>query len=68
MLGERVATTSEINHIIEANKENADTDTDKDEDGKGNEDIANGSKMITGVAWFDENANGQRDDSEKNII
>lgn len=42
MLGERVATTSEINHIIEANKENA--DTDKDEDGKGNEDIANGSK------------------------
>lgn len=32
MLGERVATTSEINHIIEANKENA--DTDKDEDGK----------------------------------
>ena len=65
MLGERVATTSEINHIIEANKEN--TDTDKDEDGKGNEDIANGSKMITGVAWFDENANGQRDDSEKTL-
>lgn len=65
MLGERVATTSEINHIIEANKENA--DTDKDEDGKGNEDIANGSKMITGVAWFDENANGQRDDSEKTL-
>ena len=65
MLGKRVATTSEINHIIEANKENA--DTDKDEDGKGNEDIANGSKMITGVAWFDENANGQRDDSEKTL-
>ena len=40
---------------------------DKDEDGKGNEDIANGSKMITGVAWFDENANGQRDDSEKTL-
>ena len=65
MLGERVATTSEINHIIEANKEN--TDTDKDDDGKGDEDIANGSKMITGVAWFDENANGQRDDSEKTL-
>lgn len=65
MLGERVATTSEINHIIEANKENA--DTDKDDDGKGNEDIANGSKMITGVAWFDENANGRRDDSEKTL-
>lgn len=64
MLGERVATTSEINHIIEANKEK--TDTDKDDDGKG-EDIANGSKMITGVAWFDENANGQRDDSEKTL-
>lgn len=65
ILGERVATTSEINHIIEANKEN--TDTDKDDDEKGSEDIANGNKMITGVAWFDENANGQRDDSEKTL-
>lgn len=67
MLGERVATTSEINHIIEANKENTDIDIDKDDDKKGDEDIANGSKMITGVAWFDENANGQRDDSEKTL-
>ena len=32
MLGERVATTSEINHIIEANKENTDTDKDDDSD------------------------------------
>lgn len=65
MLGEKIATTSEVNHIIEANN----TGDVGDESGDGNNDvddnnIANGNKMITGVAWFDENANGQKDDSE----
>ena len=65
MLGEKVATTSEVNHIIEANQTG---DADNKEDDNNNvedNDIANGGKIITGVAWFDENANGQKDDNEK---
>ena len=60
MLEEKVATTAEINHIIVANKAD---DTDNDNDTV-DSDIANGSKMITGVAWFDKNANGKKDDDE----
>lgn len=75
--GETVATTSEINHIIQAN-ENDSTETpggdlDDNENGTGNKGendignntIAKGNRMITGVAWFDENANGQKDQGEK---
>ncbi len=75
--GETVATTSEINHIIQANESNS-TQTpseNPDENGNGtqnggennieNNTIAKGNRMITGVAWFDENANGQKDQGEK---
>ncbi|MGN1297254.1 MAG: SdrD B-like domain-containing protein [Clostridia bacterium] len=61
VLGDKVATTSEVNHIIEA-------DAEDNNGGQGNNtdsDIANGTKMITGVAWFDENANGKKDDDEQ---
>lgn len=60
MLEEKVATTAEINHIIEANK----TDGTDDDNNTDDSDTANGSKMITGVAWFDKNANGKKDDDE----
>lgn len=69
VLGEKVATTSEINHIIQA---------EEDEDGNGNNDVVEeskndnqgenvqeGDKVLTGIAWFDENANGQKDEGEK---
>lgn len=72
ILGEKIATTSEINHIIEANKNN---DEDNSENNNGNDgendnnldnnDIAQGTKMISGMAWYDENANGKRDQGEK---
>lgn len=79
ILGEKLATTSEINHIIEANKsediidEDKDNDNNEDNDGDNDsnkdidsdDDIANGNRMITGIAWFDENANGQKDADEK---
>ena len=62
MLAQRIATTSEVNHIIEAdetgNNNNPGDITD-------NPDIANGTKMITGIAWFDTNANGKKDDNEE---
>lgn len=70
MLGEKVATTSEINHIIEANK-NDNTNTEQEENNSNNDvkdnDIAKGNRMITGIAWFDENANGRKDDNEKTL-
>ena len=68
LLGETIATTPEITHIIEAN-ENAQTGTDTEEpngdNNVGNSDVATGNRIITGVAWFDENANGQKDDGEQ---
>lgn len=72
VLAEKVATTSEINHIIEANEnsnsgnnngdnnENNNTDNNID-----NNDVAKGKALVTGIAWFDENVNGQKDDNEK---
>ena len=69
MLGEKVATTAEVNHIIEANetdvKEDDDPTNGENEDDPTNGDIAKGNKVITGIAWYDENANGQKDNSEK---
>ena len=68
MLEKEIAKTSEINHIIEVSKEEEKENSDEDqnqEDTKSNGDVADGSKMITGLAWFDENANGQKDDTEK---
>lgn len=63
MSGQRFATTQELTHIIEANP--------SDEPGGGNTptggDIANGKQMITGVAWYDENANGKKDEGEKTL-
>ncbi len=61
--GERVAATSEINHIIEANSESGET-TDNN---LTNNDIANGKGTITGIAWFDENANGKKDGKETTL-
>ncbi len=97
MVGDEMATTSTITHIIQAEEEEQiqdvddekekqpddDDDGDDSESNEGNEnnpnegnndnenndtgdnDIATGDKMITGVAWFDENSNGQKDDNEK---
>ncbi len=63
VFGEKVATTSEITHIIEA--EEQEDEGNIEESGNGNGDVANGNRIITGTAWFDENANGQKDDEEK---
>ena len=63
MLGDKVATTQEVNHIIEADEE----PISDPESENPNPDLATGNKMITGIAWFDENANGQKDDGEKTL-
>ena len=62
LLGQEIAKTPEITHIIEANKgENGNENGNNSE----NNDIANGTAIITGTAWYDANANGQRDDDEQ---
>lgn len=69
ILGEKIATTSEVNHIIEANKTEGVEDEEPSNSGNDVEDndTAKGNRMITGIAWFDENANGQKDDNEKTL-
>ena len=71
--GEEIATTSDLNHIIEAdvtddNGPNGDEENDNNNTGdEENGDIANGDKMISGLAWYDENANGRKDDEETTL-
>lgn len=74
LYGEKVATTAEITHIIQANEEDETTSPenpgqDDNQNNNGNEvennDIAKGNRTITGVAWYDENANGQKEQGEK---
>lgn len=60
--GERIATTSEINHIIAASDGNFDGDNNVDDN-----DIAQGNRTITGLAWYDENANGNKDADEQTL-
>ena len=62
-LDNKIATTSEINHIIEANQQ----DEPSSEDTPTGGDIANGKQLVTGLAWYDENANGKKDDNEKTL-
>lgn len=66
ILGERVANTSEITHIILA-EEQEDEDNESREINHSSSDIANGNKIITGIAWLDENGNGQKDDGEQTL-
>ena len=66
VLAETVAITPEITHIIEAN-ENQSGNTEKPDEEGGNSDVANGKGIITGIAWFDKNANGQKDAGEELI-
>lgn len=70
--GEKVATTSEINHIIQANSShnnNENNNQDQNENNTPNDvdnnDIAKGNSTITGIAWFDENKNGKKEAGEK---
>ena len=69
--GEEIATTSDLNHIIEAdvvdengsNGEDNNNTTDDEQNGN----IANGEQMISGLAWYDENSNGRKDDQEPTL-
>lgn len=79
IFGKKVATTSEINHIIRANDGSTTTPGNNENNGNNggngnnqngennieNNDVAKGNRMITGVAWYDENANGKKEQGEK---
>ena len=69
LFGKEIAKTAEITHIIEANENRNPGNVEQPDDNTSsdNNDIANGDGIITGVAWFDENANGQKDSSEELI-
>lgn len=58
--GETIATTSEITHIILANDNSGEGGS-----GNGQNDVATGTSTISGLAWYDENGDGRKDDSEQ---
>ena len=72
-LSEKIANTAEITYIIEANDgstttpgdDNGNNDSENDNNEVDDNDIAKGTGIITGIAWFDENSNGQKDENEQ---
>ena len=60
--GETVATTSELTHIIEPVTEQGDDNNNNNDVPDNN--TATGNRIISGVAWYDENANGIKEDNE----
>ena len=68
LLSEKIATTEEITHIIEANQAEGEETPEEGNDNKPEDsDVANGTRIITGIAWFDKNADGKKDENEEEI-
>ena len=70
--GEEIARTPNLNHIIEADvvEDNDGPNGGEDNpptDDEQNGNIANGKQMISGLAWYDENGNGKKDDEEATL-
>ena len=66
LLANKVATTQEITHIIEAT-ENGGNGSNNGDNKVDDNDVAKGTAVISGMAWVDENGNGQKDDNEKTL-
>ncbi len=67
-LDETIATTESINSIIQVEDQNDINKTDDEDEKEPSTDDTNvENNIITGVAWFDENANGQRESNEKTL-
>lgn len=64
--GETVATSTELTHIIEPNTEGGDNSEENNNNIPDNN-VATGSKIISGMAWVDENGNGKKEDSENTL-
>ncbi len=60
--GEKATNEVEINHIIKANEVEKEPGTTPGEDDENKDNTANNT--ITGVAWYDENKNGQKEQGE----
>ena len=74
VLGEEVATTNEVNHIIKVDETNepsqgGDNENNNGGNNSGGEEgnVANGERIISGIAWYDENADGIRAQNERTL-
>lgn len=71
--GEEIKKTEEITHIMQLSNqsiydENPDgVENNPNENPDDGNDIANGKNIISGMAWYDENRNGKKDDNEKTL-
>ena len=59
--GETIATTQELTHIIEPVSEEDNNNNNNDVT---DNNTATGNRIISGVVWYDENANGIKEDNE----
>ena len=62
---EVIATTEEISHIIEPSNSESGTNGEIIDNDIEDNDIAKGKAMLEGIAWFDENADGKKDQGEQ---
>ena len=68
ILGEEVARTNEVSHIIEKDETPVDPEDPDNPDNPDPEepgDIADGENIISGVAWFDEDKDGRKEETEE---
>ena len=65
--GIEIAKTEEVTHIIEAEKKTNNNSDDNKNNNIDNNNIANGNKIISGIAWYDANADGKKDENENTL-
>ena len=69
---EEVASTSDINHIIEADIQDEEPggeggEQNGEQNGEQGGNVANGDHMISGMAWYDANTDGRKDANEESL-
>lgn len=75
-MGEEIGKTEEITHIIQPtqktsnNDENNDNNNSNNTDNNGtdnNNNTVTGTKVVSGIAWYDANADGKKDENESTL-
>lgn len=69
---EEIVATSDINHIIEADIQKEESEGQEGgqtggQTGEQGGNVANGKQMVSGMAWYDANADGRKDANEESL-
>ena len=66
-MGQEIAKTQEVTYIIEANENSGENGSGNNGTDNNNGNGSTSTEAITGLAWFDENENGAKDNGEQAI-